>query len=144
MVGSPASGKSYYSQKLENTGFLRINKDTMKTDKMIEKVFNGGIKEGRNIVIDNTNPTKEVREKFITAAKKASYYVSIVWMNFPISVVEYLDNYRIAKYKNQEYHVPIVAMRVYYKKLEKPTKKECDTLIEINTIDAPDMLNVWV
>jgi len=144
MVGSPASGKSYYSQKLENTGFLRINKDTMKTDKMIEKVFNGGIKEGRNIVIDNTNPTKEVREKFITAAKKASYYVSIVWMNFPISVVEYLDNYRIAKYKNEEYHVPIVAMRVYYKKLEKPTKKECDTLIEINTIYAPDMLNVWV
>jgi DNA 3'-phosphatase len=144
MVGSPASGKSYYSQKLEKTGFLRINKDTMKTDKMIEKVFNGGIKDGRNIVIDNTNPTKELREKFITAAKKASYYVSIVWMNFPISVVEYLDNYRIAKYKNQEYHVPIVAMRVYYKKLEKPTKKECDTLIEINTIDAPDMLNVWV
>ena len=144
MVGSPASGKSYYSQKLENTGFLRINKDTMKTDKMIFKVFNEGIKDGRNIVIDNTNPTKEVREKFITAAKKASYYVSIVWMNFPISVVEYLDNYRIAKYKNQEYHVPIVAMRVYYKKLEKPTQKECDTLIEINTIDAPDMLNVWV
>jgi hypothetical protein len=65
-------------------------------------------------------------------------------MSFPISVVEYLDNYRIAKYKNQEYHVPIVAMRVYYKKLEKPTQKECDTLIEINTIDAPDMLNVWV
>jgi DNA 3'-phosphatase len=144
MVGSPASGKSYYSQKLENTGFLRINKDTMKTDKMIYKIFNEGIKDGRNIVIDNTNPTKEVREKFITAAKKASYYVSIVWMNFPISVVEYLDNYRIAKYKNQEYHVPIVAMRVYYKKLEKPTQKECDTLIEINTIDAPDMLNVWV
>jgi DNA ligase (NAD+) len=144
MVGSPASGKSYYSQKLENTGFLRINKDTMKTDKIIYKIFNEGIKDGRNIVIDNTNPTKEVREKFITAAKKASYYVSIVWMNFPISVVEYLDNYRIVKYKNQEYHVPIVAMRVYYKKLEKPTQKECDTLIEINTIDAPDMLNVWV
>jgi len=144
MVGSPASGKSYYSQELESKGFLRINKDTMKTDKVIEKTFNDGIKNGLNIVIDNTNPTKESRAKMISAAKKASYYVTIVWMNFPISVVEYLDNYRIAKYKNQEFHVPIVGMRVYYKKLEKPTKQECDTLIEINTINASDMLNVWL
>jgi DNA ligase (NAD+) len=144
MVGSPASGKSYYSQELEGKGFLRINKDTMKTDKVIEKTFNDGIKNGLNIVIDNTNPTKESRAKMISVAKKASYYVTIVWMNFPISVVEYLDNYRIAKYKNQEFHVPIVGMRVYYKKLEKPTKQECDTLIEINTINASDMLNVWL
>jgi bifunctional polynucleotide phosphatase/kinase len=144
MVGSPASGKSYYSQELESKGFLRINKDTMKTDKVIEKTFNDGIKNSLNIVIDNTNPTKESRAKMISVAKKASYFVTIVWMNFPISVVEYLDNYRIAKYKNQEFHVPIVGMRVYYKKLEKPTKQECDTLIEINTINASDMLNVWL
>ena len=144
MVGSPASGKSYYSQELEKKGFLRINKDTMKTDKVAENAFNTGLKDGRNIVIDNTNPTKEARAKWITAAKKASYHITIVWMNFPISVVEYLDNYRIAKYKNQEYHVPIVAMRVYYKKLEEPTKQECDTLLEIKTINADDMLSVWV
>jgi bifunctional polynucleotide phosphatase/kinase len=144
MVGSPASGKSYYSQELETKGFVRINKDTMKTDKVIETAFNNGIKEGQNIVIDNTNPTKEARAKWITVAKKASYHVTIVWMNFPISVVEYLDNYRIAKYKNQDYHVPIVAMRVYYKKLEEPTQQECDTLLEIKTINADDMLSVWV
>jgi bifunctional polynucleotide phosphatase/kinase len=144
MVGSPASGKSYYSHELEKKGFLRINKDTMKTDKVIENAFNNGIKEGRNIVIDNTNPTKEARAKWITAAKKASYHITIVWMNFPISVVEYLDNYRIAKYKSQDYHVPMVAMRVYYKKLEAPTQQECDTLLEIKTINADDMLSVWV
>jgi len=144
MVGSPASGKSYYSKELENKGFLRINKDSMKTDKIAENAFNAGIKEGRSIVIDNTNPTKETRAKWINAAKKASYHVSIVWMNFPISVVEYLDNYRIAKYKSQDYHVPLVAMRVYYKKLEVPTQQECDTLLEIKTINASDMLSVWV
>jgi DNA 3'-phosphatase len=144
MVGSPASGKSYYSQELEKKGFLRINKDTMKTDKVIENAFNNGIKDGRNIVIDNTNPTKEARAKWITAAKKASYHITIVWMNFPISVVEYLDNYRVAKYKSQDYHVPMVAMRVYYKKLEVPTQQECDTLLEIKTINADDMLSVWV
>ena len=144
MVGSPASGKSYYSKELEKKGFIRINKDSMKTDKIAENAFNNGIKEGRSIVIDNTNPTKEARAKWINAAKKASYHVTIVWMNFPISVVEYLDNYRIAKYKSQDYHVPIVAMRVYYKKLEVPTQQECDTLLEIKTINASDMLSVWV
>ena len=144
MVGSPASGKSYYSQDLERKGFLRINKDIMKVDKIIQKAFDNGIRDGQNIVIDNTNPTKEIRAKWITAAKKASYSVTIVWMNFPMPVVEFLDNYRIYKNKNQDTHVPAVAMRVYYKKLEAPTQDECDNLVEIKTINNTEMLSVWV
>jgi bifunctional polynucleotide phosphatase/kinase len=148
MVGSPASGKSYYSRKLEaDAGFIRINKDDMKTDTAMLKAFNEGLEKGQNIVIDGTNPTKESRLKWISAARKASYHITIVWMNFPMPVVEFLDNYRIAKNKNQETHVPAVAMRVYYKKLEEPTQLECDKLIEIKTInntDADAMLSVWV
>ena len=144
MVGSPASGKSLYSQELERIGYLRINKDTMKLNKVIKKEFNAGLKEGRNIVIDNTNSTKESRAKWIKAAKKALYTVTIVWMNFPLSVVEFLDNYRIAQNKNEDTHVPMVAMRVYYKKLEEPTQEECDYLYEIKTINNYDMLSVWL
>jgi bifunctional polynucleotide phosphatase/kinase len=143
MVGAPASGKSYYSLGLESKGFVRINKDTMKTDKVAEKAFNAAFKDGRNIVIDNTNPTKETRAKWIASAKKASYSVTIVWMNFPMAVVEFLDNYRIYKNKNQDTHVPAVAMRVYYKKLEAPTQDECDSLVEVKTINNTEMLSVW-
>ena len=146
MVGSPASGKSYYSHKLEaDAGFLRINKDDLKTDTAMLKAFDKGLEKGQNIVIDGTNPTKEHRLKWISAARKASYHITIVWMNFPMPVVEFLDNYRIAKNKNQETHVPAVAMRVYYKKLEEPTQLECDKLIEIKTINNADaMLSVWL
>ena len=141
MVGSPASGKSYYARELEASyGYLRINKDDMKSDTVMLKEFNTGLKEGRNIVIDGTNPTKESRAKWI----KASYNITIIWMNFPMPVVEFLNNYRIAKNKNQDSHVPTVAMRVYYKKLENPTKDECDNIIEINTINTDEMLSVWV
>jgi DNA ligase (NAD+) len=150
MVGSPASGKSFYSRELEKSGYLRINKDDMKSDKIIQKEFDNGIKEGRNIVIDGTNATKEIRSKWInavkaaTAATSAKYYVTIVWMNFPMSVAEFLDNYRIAMNKNQKTHVPAVALRVYYKKLEEPSQTECDNLIEIKTINTPEMLSVWL
>jgi bifunctional polynucleotide phosphatase/kinase len=146
MVGSPASGKSYYSHKLEaDAGFLRINKDDMKTDTAMLKAFDEGLEKGQNIVIDGTNPTKEHRLKWISAARNASYHITIVWMNFPMPVVEFLDNYRISKNKNQETHVPAVAMRVYYKKLEEPTQLECDKLIEIKTINNADaMLSVWM
>ena len=65
-------------------------------------------------------------------------------MNFPMPIVEFLNNYRIAKNKNQDSHVPTVAIRVYYKKLENPTKDECDNIIEINTINTDEMLSVWV
>ena len=144
MVGSPASGKSYYSSELERKGFLRINKDTMKNDKVMAKAFAKGLSEGQNIVIDNTNPTKEGRALWITLASKESYHITIVWMNFPMPVVEYLDNYRIAMNKNQDTHVPAVGMRLYYKKLEAPTQQECDTLVEINTIKAGEMLSTWL
>jgi bifunctional polynucleotide phosphatase/kinase len=145
MIGSPASGKSFYARELEEKyGYLRINKDDMKSDVIMNKVFNLGIKNEMNIVIDGTNPTKESRAKWINASKKASYNITIVWMNFPISVVEFLNNYRIANNKNQDSHVPTVAMRVYYKKLEIPTKDECDNIIEINTINTDKMLSVWL
>ena len=144
MVGSPASGKSFYSHELETTyGYLRINKDDMKSDAVMLKAYDSGIKEGRNIVIDGTNPTKESRSKWINVARKASYEITIVWMNFPMYVVEFLNNYRIAKNKNQNSHVPAVAMRVYYKKLEVPLQSECDTLIEINKINTNEMLSFW-
>jgi len=142
MVGSPASGKSFYSRELEKSGYLRINKDDMKSDKIMQKEFDAGIKNGRNIVIDGTNATKEARSKWINAA--TTYHITIVWMNFPMPVVEFLDNYRIAMNKNQDTHVPAVAMRVYYKKLEEPTQSECDNLIEIKTINTPKMLSVWL
>ena len=146
MVGSPASGKSYYSRKLEmKAGYIRINKDDMKTDAAMLKAFDAGLEKGQNIVIDGTNATKEHRLKWISVARKASYHITIMWMNFPMPVVEFLDNYRISKNKNQDTHVPAVAMRVYYKKLEEPTQLECDKLIEIKTINNADaMLSVWV
>ena len=144
MVGSPASGKSFYSHELEKKyGYLRINKDDMKSDAVMLKEFEKGLKEERNIVIDGTNPTKESRSKWITSALKASYEITIVWMNFPMYVVEFLNNYRIAKNKNQDSHVPTVAMRVYYKKLEEPMQSECNTLIEINKINTNEMLSFW-
>lgn len=146
MVGSPASGKSYYSRKLEmKAGYIRINKDDMKTDAAMLKAFDAGLEKGQNIVIDGTNATKESRLKWISVARKASYHITIIWMNFPMPVVEFLDNYRISKNKNQDTHVPAVAMRVYYKKLEEPTQLECDKLIEIKTINNADaMLSMWV
>jgi bifunctional polynucleotide phosphatase/kinase len=144
MIGSPASGKSFYSHELERThGYLRINKDDMKSDAVMLNTFNKGLKEGRNIVIDGTNPTKESRSKWIITARKESYKITIVWMNFPMYVVEFLNNYRIAKNKNQNSHVPTVAMRVYYKKLEEPLQSEYDTLIQINKINANEMLSFW-
>jgi predicted kinase len=115
----------------------------MKSDAIMLKAYDAGLKEGCNIVIDGTNPTKENRSKWITIARKASYEITIVWMNFPMYVVEFLNNYRIAKNKNQNSHVPSVAMRVYYKKLEVPQQSEYDNLIEINKINTNEMLSFW-
>ena len=60
-----------------------------------------------------------------------------------MSTPEFLDNYRIAKDKSDKRHVPVVAMRIFYKKLEEPSKSECDSLVEIKKINSKGMLSFW-
>lgn len=50
-----------------------INRDMLKTIDRCVKETNIAIKNKMNIIIDNTNPDKESRKKFIDITKKYNY-----------------------------------------------------------------------
>lgn len=68
-VGSAASGKSTF-WKTHLSDYVRVNRDTLKTREKCLKAAEEALKKGENVVIDNTNPTKNDRKDYIDLAKK--------------------------------------------------------------------------
>ena len=61
IVGPPASGKSTLARKyLAAKNYVVVNRDTLKTQEKCLSHASNALKDGKSVVVDNTNPTKEV------------------------------------------------------------------------------------
>ncbi len=75
-IGIQASGKTtFYNTALSHHGFCHINLDTLKTRHRESELFRSCLTQGRNIVVDNTNPAKVDRARYIPLARGAGYKV---------------------------------------------------------------------
>jgi len=140
-VGSPASGKtSYYEENLQTfENQIYLSNDTFngtpgKFNKEIEKTLRNGL----SVVIDNTNGTSKVREKYIKIAKDVSREIGkdikiiIIKFNTEKEIALHLNAIRtklintciLKGSKDCKHNVPAVAIHSYWKRLENPEKKE--------------------
>ena len=63
-IGIQASGKStFYHKMMEGDGYVQVSMDILHNRNKEEALIRGCIAEGRNVVIDNTNPTGEERRR---------------------------------------------------------------------------------
>ncbi len=117
-MGLQASGKSsYYQQQFFNT-HVRINLDMLKTRNREKRLIQVCLQTQQPFVIDNTNPLKEDRRKYIEEAKAAGFRVVGYYFQ---SRVEDCKRRNEARASNQR--VPLVAILGTHKRLELPT---CD------------------
>lgn len=74
MIGIQGSGKSTFCiQYLQ--GLERINLDTLHTRNKENIAITEAVAEKKSIVIDNTNPTSEVRAKYILRCRRLGYKI---------------------------------------------------------------------
>lgn len=73
MIGIQGSGKSTFYHNFLSKDFVRINLDTLKTRHREKLLIEECIADGKSFAIDNTNPTKEDRQRYIPLAKAAGY-----------------------------------------------------------------------
>ena len=125
MVGVPASGKSYLSKSFE--GYKIINQDKLKSKKKCLDKTNKYLKNSNNIIIDNTNPTKETRKEYLDLADKYGYNKYLINFNIPKDVAKYLNKYRTQTEGKKL--IPDIVYNIYYKKFEEPSSEE-GTIIE--------------
>ena len=75
MMGIQGGGKTTFFNRFLADKYVHINLDTLKTRHkeklLIEECFN----MGKNFAIDNTNPTKDDRARYIALAKEKGYRV---------------------------------------------------------------------
>ena len=119
MIGLQGSGKSTFYEKYISKDFVRINLDTLKTRYQEKILFDACLKNGDSFVIDNTNPTRADRERYISAAKDKGYHIVAYFMESKIKDCIYRNSLREGKAK-----VPDKAIAATSNKLEVPSYDE--------------------
>uniref|UniRef100_A0AAY4CB79 Polynucleotide kinase 3'-phosphatase n=1 Tax=Denticeps clupeoides TaxID=299321 RepID=A0AAY4CB79_9TELE len=68
-VGFPGSGKStFFQTHIVPKGYEYVNRDTLGSWQNCVKACERGLKEGRSIAVDNTNPDPESRKRYCKSA----------------------------------------------------------------------------
>ena len=119
MIGIQGSGKStFYHQFLAND-FVRINLDALKTRHQEKLLIEECIKNGKSFAIDNTNPTKDDRQRYIPSAKAAGYKIIGYFMESKLKECIERNNLRQGKEK-----IPTIAIASTSNKLQMPSYDE--------------------
>lgn len=118
-IGIPASGKStFYNVNFLNSHYL-ISNDLLNKKNEEWKLIDFCLETNKNMVIDNTNYSKEKRLAYIDIIKP--YNFNIIGYFFDIDVNRSI---KWNKEREQSKIIPDVAIRTINKKIEKPKLSE--------------------
>lgn len=140
-VGLPGSGKSsFYKERFFNS-HVRISLDLLKTRHRETRILDACLETDQRFVIDNTNPTRAERSRFIGAVKAARVRYTISGYYFESKGEECLRrNVR----RPESERVPDVAILSAAKKLELPSLDEgFDQLFYVRLTEAGFVVEEW-
>ena len=144
LIGLQASGKSTFFHFYFAATHEHISKDQMRNNKhrgrTQAQLIEEALQKGRSVVIDNTNPTVEVREPLIRLGRM--YDAEITGYYFESQVKQCLERNRLREGKAR---VPDVAIYVTAKKLVRPSYNEgFDKLFSVrSTGDSTFEIQDW-
>ena len=116
-IGIQASGKStFYVDRFSDT-HIRLNLDMLKTRHREKILFNACLEAKQPIVIDNTNPTKKNRERYIIPALEHKF--KIVGYYFQSKIDDCIKRNSKRKVK-----ISLIGIRCIHSLLELPSYAE--------------------
>lgn len=137
--GIQATGKTtFYRENFLKT-HVRLSLDQLRTRNREQKFFELCIETEQSFVIDNTNPTKLDRERYILRAKSKGF--KIIGYYFQSKVVEAIarNSQREGKEK-----IPEVGIKGTFNKLEIPSMEEgFDELFYVEIIGNNFLIKEW-
>lgn len=138
-VGIQGSGKSSFFKERFFSTHVRISLDLLKTRHREQQFLDACLGTEQRFVIDNTNPTRDERVRYIEAAKTARY--AVVGYYFQSKVEDCL---RRNSGRTEPERVPEVAILSTAKKLELPTLDEgFDQLFYVRLEDGRSVVEEW-
>jgi len=120
MRGPPGCGKTTFAKKyLVQKGYEWINRDTLKTKKKCLDKTRECLKNGKNVVIDNTNPDSVSREKYIEIGSEYKANIRLFNMKTEREVAEHLNLFRERMSKGACKRIPGMVYNIFYKKVRE-------------------------
>lgn len=123
-VGFPGAGKSTFIQEhLVSAGYVHVNRDTLGSWQRCVSSCQAALRQGKRVVIDNTNPDVPSRARYIQCAKDAG--VPCRCFNFCATIEQARHNNRFREMTDPS-HAPVsdMVMFSYRKQFEPPTLAE--------------------
>ena len=139
MMGLQASGKStFYAEHLSES-YVHINLDTLKTRRREQEAIEACLAEGKSYAIDNTNPERTDRARYIAPAKSAGYRIVGYFMQSRIRDCIARNATRSGKAR-----VPDTAIAATSNKLELPSYREgFDELYFVKSEGGETIIEKW-
>ena len=113
--------------------YIRVNNDTLKTADKCMKVCREELQKGKSVVIDNTNPTPDVRARYTEIAKKLGVPVRCFYFDVPKEVCMHNNKQRKTNPHRQHLSkkVPDIPIHSFFKNHVKPQESEGFSEIKI-------------
>lgn len=140
-VGLPGSGKSsFYKERFFNS-HVRISLDLLKTRHRETRLLEVCLETDQRFVIDNTNPTKAERSKYLEAVKAAWVRYTTIGYYFESKVEDCLRRNALRSGADQ---VPDVAILSAAKRFELPSLDEgFDQLFYVRLTEDGFIVEEW-
>ena len=137
-IGIQASGKtSFFRQMLEKDGFVHISMDVLGNRNKERQMVLDCIAAGKDFVIDNTNPTRDDRRRYLDLLSGSSYEVAGYFFQSRVQ-----DCVRRNKVRGET--VPVKAIAATSNKLEMPSYDEgFDILKYISITEGGFSITDW-
>jgi len=122
LVGSPASGKSTLCERLlVELGYVRVCQDEFGSKEKCMKTAREWLEKGICVVVDATNPTKQVRKEWIELGREYNAHVRAIVMTTNAELSKKMNRYRK---ESGGRDVPGIAFGMYRKKFEDVNEDE--------------------
>jgi bifunctional polynucleotide phosphatase/kinase len=144
LIGPPASGKTFLATSNKYKDYVHINNDKLKTKTVCLSTFNEALKLNKNIIIDNTNPTYDKYETYLSKCKENNYKIYTYIFNIPRKTIYHMNNYRCITGIKAIKTIPAVVYNTYYKNLNfDEIKQDKDIFIKIINNIYIDDINIY-
>jgi predicted kinase len=138
-IALQGSGKSSFYRDRFFATHVRVSLDLLKTRHREQRLVEVCVETGQRFVIDNTNPTREDRLKYIALAKTARYTVAGYYFRSKVD-----DCLRRNAERPEPERVPDVAIHSTAKKLELPSRDEgFDQLFHVRLEQGKFVVEDW-